>query len=121
MGDQRQNSIEQLLERAFAPIEPPPRLYERLEVRLERVTYAAAEELADWELMAMRDPRNWVAPATAAVVGASAGTALLVLTLRRRRRSGGNEALEALTSAFGGAALELATGGARSRGEAEAE
>lgn len=110
--------IEKLLERAFAPIDPPQHLYGRLEVRLGRVTFAAAEELADWELMAMRDPRNWVAPATAAVVGAGAGTALLVMHLRRRHRSGGGEsldALEALSSAFGDAALELATGGMRRR------
>ena len=30
----------------------------------------------------MRDPRNWVRPAAAAVVGAAAGTALVVLRVR---------------------------------------
>lgn len=108
-------SVEQLLERAFAPIEPPPRLYDAFEMRLESITYAAAEELSEWELSAMRDPRNWVAPATAAVVGAGAGATLLVLHARRRRRSERSEALEALTTAFGEAALELATGGSRKR------
>jgi hypothetical protein len=35
----------------------------------------------------MRDPRNWVRPAAAVVVGASAGTALVVLRVRRRSRA----------------------------------
>jgi hypothetical protein len=35
----------------------------------------------------MRDPRNWVRPAVAAVVGATAGTALVVLRVRGRHRS----------------------------------
>ena len=34
----------------------------------------------------MRDPRNWVRPAAAAVVGVSAGTALVVLRVRARHR-----------------------------------
>lgn len=117
-GDSVENRIEKLLEQAFAPIEPPERLFDRIgriEVELENITFAAAEELSDWELSAMRDPRNWVAPATAAVVGAGAGTALLVMHVRRRRRSERSEALEALTSAFSDAALELATGGTRRR------
>jgi hypothetical protein len=117
MPKNTENSVEQLLERAFAPIDPPPRLYEVFEMRLETITYAAAEELSDWELSAMRDPRNWVAPATAAVVGAGAGAALLVLHVRRRRRSERSEALEALGTAFGDAARELALGGARKRSD----
>ncbi len=114
-------SVEQLLQKAFAPIDPPAHLYERVSVRLERVTYAAAEELSDWELAAMRDPRNWVAPATAAVVGAGAGTVLLAMHLRRRRRGERSEALEALSTAFGDAARELATGGARRRGDSDSD
>ena len=35
----------------------------------------------------MRDPRNWVRPAAAAVVGVSAGTALVVLRVRARHRA----------------------------------
>ncbi len=115
MPKHSENRVEQLLERAFAPIDPPPRLHEVFELRLESITYAAAEELSDWELSAMRDPRNWVAPATAAAVGAGAGAALLVLHVRRRRRSERSEALEALTAAFGDAARELASGGVRKR------
>lgn len=107
------DNLEHLLKQAFAPVDPPAHLYERVEVRLERVTFAAAEELSEWELSAMRDPRNWVAPAAAAVAGAGAGTALLVLHMRRRRRSERSEALGALGSAFSDAARELASGGQR--------
>jgi hypothetical protein len=35
----------------------------------------------------MRDPRNWVRPAAAALVGATAGTALVVLRVRSRHRA----------------------------------
>ena len=35
----------------------------------------------------MRDPRNWVRPAAAAVVGVTAGTALVVLRVRGRHRA----------------------------------
>jgi hypothetical protein len=35
----------------------------------------------------MRDPRNWARPAAAAVVGATAGTALVAVRVRRRHRS----------------------------------
>jgi hypothetical protein len=48
---------------------------------------AAQDELESWELSAMRDPRNWARPAAAIVVGASAGTALVVLRVRGRHRS----------------------------------
>jgi hypothetical protein len=48
---------------------------------------ALSPELDAWELTAMRDPRNWVRPAAAAVVGATAGTALVMLRVRSRHRS----------------------------------
>jgi hypothetical protein len=35
----------------------------------------------------MRNPRNWVRPAAAAVVGVSAGTALVALRVRARHRT----------------------------------
>jgi hypothetical protein len=38
-------------------------------------------------MSAMRDPRNWVRPAAAAIVGATAGTALVALRVRRRHRT----------------------------------
>ena len=53
---------------------------------LVSLTELAQDELDSWELGAMRDPRNWVRPAAAAVVGVSAGTALVVLRVRARHR-----------------------------------
>ncbi len=50
-----------------------------MELTLVNLTELAQDELEAWELSAMRDPRNWVRPAAAAVVGAGAGTALVVL------------------------------------------
>jgi hypothetical protein len=82
--------FEALLRRALPPVEPPADLAERLETTLVNLTEMAADELEAWELSAMRDPRNWVRPAAAVVVGASAGTALVVLRMRagqRRRRA----------------------------------
>jgi hypothetical protein len=79
--------FESLLRQALAPVEPPADLAVRLEVTLVSLTEAAQEELESWELVAMRDPRNWVRPAAAAVVGAGAGTALVVLRVRSRHRA----------------------------------
>jgi hypothetical protein len=86
--------IERLLESALAPVDPPAGLVDELEARLTQVQAAAIEaleELSDWELAAMRDPRNWVRPAVAVVAGTAAGTALVLLQVRRgrRQRSGG--------------------------------
>jgi hypothetical protein len=77
-------SFEGLLREALAPVEPPADLVERLEGTLLSITEMAADELEAWELSAMRDPRNWVRPAAAVVVGTSAGAALVVLRARRR-------------------------------------
>jgi hypothetical protein len=82
-------NFELLLREALAPVEPPADLVERVEGALEAITEMAADELEAWELSAMRDPRNWVRPAAALVVGGAAGTALVVL--RARRRSQGSE------------------------------
>ena len=76
--------LEGLLRRALAPVEPPDDLVPRLEETLTNLTELAAEELEGWELSAMRDPRNWVRPAAALVVGTGAGLALVVLRARRR-------------------------------------
>ena len=78
--------FEALLRQALTPIEPPAHLVDRLEVTLVSLTELAQEELDAWELSSMRDPRNWVRPAAAAVVGVSAGTALVVLRVRARHR-----------------------------------
>lgn len=78
--------IVRLLEAALAPVEPPAQLGDQLEARLAEVKRAAFDELADWEIAAMRDPRNWVRPAAAVAVGTAAGAALLVVRMRRVRR-----------------------------------
>jgi hypothetical protein len=82
--------IVRLLEVALAPVEPRAELGDELERRLAEVREAALGELADWELAAMRDPRNWVRPAAAVAVGTAAGAALLVVRMRhaQRRRTG---------------------------------
>ena len=79
--------FEALLREALSPVDPPADLIERLELTLVNLTELAQEELESWELSAMRDPRNWVRPAAAAVVGATAGTALVALRVRSRHRS----------------------------------
>jgi hypothetical protein len=78
--------FEALLRQALSPVEPPADLAQRLESTLVSLTELAQDELDAWELSAMRDPRNWVRPAAAAVVGVSAGTALVVLRVRARHR-----------------------------------
>jgi hypothetical protein len=80
-------NVEALLREALTPVEPPLRMTEQLESTLTMLAEAAQEELDGWELAAMRDPRNWVRPAAAAVVGAGAGTALVVLRVRSRHKS----------------------------------
>jgi len=77
-------SFEGLLREALAPVEPPADLAERLESTLTSITAMAADELEAWELSAMRDPRNWVRPAAAVVVGSAAGAALVLVRARRR-------------------------------------
>jgi hypothetical protein len=79
--------LESLLRQALRPVEPPADLVARLEGTLVSLTELAQEELDSWELAAMRDPRNWVRPAAAAVVGVSAGTALVALRVRARHRA----------------------------------
>jgi hypothetical protein len=88
--------LERLLADALRPIEPPEDLAGRMEQTLSAVTVAAASELSEWadelsdaELAALRDPRNWVRPVAAVTAGGLAGTALVLLELRRRRRVGG--------------------------------
>jgi hypothetical protein len=89
--------VERLLRSALRPVEPPEALTDRLERRLSELTDAAAEELADWELSAMSDPRNWGRPAAAVVVGTLAGGALILVRARqqaKKRESHGMRALE---------------------------
>jgi hypothetical protein len=79
-------NVEALLREALAPVEPPAVLVDKLESTLVNLTELAQEELDSWELSAMRDPRNWVRPAAAALVTATAGTALVALRVRGRHR-----------------------------------
>ena len=79
--------FEALLREALTPVEPPADLAQRLELTLINLTELAQEELESWELRAMRDPRNWVRPAAAALIGAGAGAALVVLRVRGRHRA----------------------------------
>jgi predicted DNA-binding protein (UPF0251 family) len=79
--------FEALLREALTPVDPPDDLVKRLEVTLVNLTELAQDELEAWELSAMRDPRNWVRPAAAALIGVSAGTALVVLRVRARHRT----------------------------------
>lgn len=79
--------FESLLREALSPVDPPAALVNRLEQTLVSLTELAHEELDSWELAAMRDPRNWVRPAAAAVVGVTAGSALVALRVRARHRA----------------------------------
>jgi hypothetical protein len=88
------SEFEGILADALRPIEPPESLTGRVETTLSRLTEAAATELSDWaeelsdsEREALRDPRNWVRPVVAVAAGSVAGSALVLLELRRRRRS----------------------------------
>lgn len=92
--------LEALLADALRPIEPPERVSGRVEATLSKITEAAASELSWWadelsdtELQSLRDPRNWVRPVAAAAVGGVAGTALVLIEVRRRRRSEGLRAI----------------------------
>jgi hypothetical protein len=80
-------NVEALLREALTPVEPPVRLAEQLESTLTVLTEAAQEELDGWELVAMRDPRNWVRPVVAASVTLTAGTALVALRVRARQHA----------------------------------
>ena len=89
--------VEALLRSALVPVEPPEALSDRLERGLSELTDAAAGELAEWELGAMRDPRNWGRPVAAVVVGGAAAGALVLVRARqqqKKRQVGGLRALE---------------------------
>ena len=89
--------VERLLRLALTPVEPPEALSDLLERGLSELTEAAAEELAEWELSAMRDPRNWARPAAAVVVGGLAAGGLVLVRARqqhKKRQARGLRALE---------------------------
>ena len=88
--------VEALLRSALSPVEPAEGLSDRLERGLSELTDAAAEELADWELSAMRDPRNWGRPVAAAVVGGTAAGALVLVRARQRQKKRQTTGLHAI-------------------------
>ena len=99
------SDVERLLRNALVPVEPSGAMSDRLERRLSALTGAAAEELAEWELSSMRDPRNWYRPAAAVVVGGAAAGALVLVRARRGRKQEGG--LRALRREAGGVAKDL--------------
>ena len=73
--------IETMLRQAFAPVDPPMELQQRLESTLGSLLDMAQDELETWELSTLGDPKNWARlgrPAVAAV-------GLVVLRTRRQR------------------------------------
>src|SRR3954451_16514299 len=89
--------LERLLRSALVPGDPPLSLTDRLERRLTEHVEIAADELADWELGAMRDPRNWGRTVAAGVVLAAAGGTLVLVRTRqqqKKRQARGLRALE---------------------------
>ena len=88
--------VEALLRSALVPVEPSEHLSDRLERGLYELTDMAVDELADWELSTMRDPRNWGPTVAAAVVGTAAASALVVVRARQRQRGKGPYGLGAL-------------------------
>jgi len=99
--------VERLLRLALTPVEPPERLSDRLERGLAELTEAAADELADWEISAMRDPRNWARPAAAVVVGTVAGGALVLVRARQQQKKKQTSGLRAIERSIRGVADDL--------------
>jgi hypothetical protein len=99
--------VERLLRSALVPIEPSGALTDRLEERLSELTSIAAEELADWELSSMRDPRNWGRPVAAVVIGGAAAGALVVVRARQQQRKREATGLRALEKSVRGVARDV--------------
>ena len=99
--------LERLLRSALVPVDPPEALSDRLARTLSGLTEAAAEELADLDPAAMRDPRNWARPAAAAVVGTMAGGALVLVRARQRQRKRQASGFRALEKSVRDAAVDI--------------
>jgi hypothetical protein len=104
------SDTERRLRFALAPVEPPRALSERVERGLTLVADAAADELADWELRAMRDPRNWMRPVAAAAVGGAAAGALVLVRARAHHRPRPGEARPGGLKALDHGARDVARG-----------
>ena len=96
--------VERLLRSALVPIDPPEALSDRLERGLSELTEVAAAELADWELSAMRDPRNWARPAAAIMVGSVAAGGLVLVRARQQQKKRHDTGLHALEKSIRGVA-----------------
>lgn len=99
--------VERLLRSALVPVEPPEALSDRLERGLSELTEAAATELGDWELSAMRDPRNWARPAAAIVVGSVAAGGLVLVRARQQHKKRQVTGLNALERSIRGVADDI--------------
>lgn len=99
--------VERLLRSALVPIDPPEALSDRLERGLSELTEVAAAELADWELSAMRDPRNWARPAAAIMVGSVAAGGLVLVRARQQQKKRHDTGLHALEKSIRGVADDI--------------
>ncbi len=99
--------VEQLLRSALVPVEPPEALSDRMERHLAEITEVAAAELADWELSAMRDPRNWGRPIAAVVVGGVAAGGLVLVRARQQQKKRNTTGLQALERSIRGVADDI--------------
>jgi hypothetical protein len=99
--------VERLLRSALVPLEPPEALSDRLERSFSELTEVAAAELADWELSAMRDPRNWARPAAAIVVGSVAAGGLVLVRARQQQKKRHATGLHALEKSIRGVADDI--------------
>jgi hypothetical protein len=99
--------VEQMLRSALVPVEPPEALSDRLERGLSELTEAAATELDDWELSAMRDPRNWGRPVAAIVVGSVAAGGLVLVRARQQQKKRQATGLKALEKSMRGVADDI--------------
>jgi hypothetical protein len=99
--------VERLLRSALVPMDPPEALSDRLERSLSELTEVAAAELADWEMSAMRDPRNWARPAAAIVVGSVAAGGLVLVRARQQQKKRHASGLHALEKSIRGVADDI--------------
>jgi hypothetical protein len=99
--------VERLLRSALVPVDPPEALSDRLERGLSELTEVAAAELAEWEMSAMRDPRNWARPAAAIVVGSVAAGGLVLVRARQQQKKRHTSGLQALEKSIRGVADDI--------------
>src|ERR687898_648030 len=83
------------------------RAIRQLEHGLEELTELAVDELADWELGVMRDPRNWVPTAAAIVVGGAAAGGLVLVRARQQQKKRQASGLRALERSMRGVADDI--------------